>query len=123
MSEGYRFTIGKGDRTVELLSRMSNRHGLIAGATGTGKTISLKVLAEHFSDIGVPVFLADVKGDLASLAEPGAMNNKLKERIDTIGLKNFSFGSYPIRLWDVYGKLGHPAVSYTHLTLPTTPYV
>lgn len=108
MSEGYRFTIGKGDKTVELLSRMSNRHGLIAGATGTGKTISLKVLAEHFSDIGVPVFLADVKGDLASLAEPGAMNDKLKERIDTIGLENFSFGSFPIRLWDVYGKLGHP---------------
>ncbi|MCR3956867.1 MAG: DUF853 domain-containing protein [Gudongella sp.] len=108
MSEGYRFTIGKGDKTVELLSRMSNRHGLIAGATGTGKTISLKVLAEHFSDIGVPVFLADVKGDLASLAEPGSMNEKIKERIDTIGLDSFSFESFPIRLWDVYGKLGHP---------------
>lgn len=108
MSEGYRFTIGKGEKTVELLSRMSNRHGLIAGATGTGKTISLKVLAEHFSDIGVPVFLADVKGDLASLAEPGSMNDKLKERIDTIGLESFSFSSFPIRLWDVYGKLGHP---------------
>ncbi len=108
MSEGYRFTIGKGDETVQLLSRMSNRHGLIAGATGTGKTISLKVLAEHFSEIGVPVFLADVKGDLASLAEPGSMNDKLQERIDTIGLENFAFGSFPIRLWDVYGILGHP---------------
>ncbi|MGM0397062.1 MAG: helicase HerA-like domain-containing protein, partial [Bacillota bacterium] len=108
MADGYRFTIGKGDEKVQLLSRMSNRHGLIAGATGTGKTISLKVLAEHFSDIGVPVFLADVKGDLASLAEPGSMNDKLKERIDTIGLEGFSFTSFPVRLWDVYGKLGHP---------------
>ena len=108
MSEGYRFTIGKGDKPVQLLSRMSNRHGLIAGATGTGKTISLKVLAEHFSDIGVPVFLADVKGDLASLAEPGSMNDKLKERVHAIGLEDFSFSSFPIRLWDVYGRLGHP---------------
>lgn len=65
MTDGYSFVIGKGENKVELLSRMSNRHGLIAGATGTGKTITLKVMAEHFSSIGVPVFLADVKGDLA----------------------------------------------------------
>jgi len=108
MSEGYKFKMGQGDLAVELLSKMSNRHGLIAGATGTGKTVTLKVMAEHFSDIGVPVFLADVKGDLASLAEPGSMNDKIKERIDYIGLTDFSFQSYPIRLWDVFGKLGHP---------------
>jgi len=108
MSEGYKFTIGKGDKHVELLSNMSNRHGLIAGATGTGKTITLKVLAEHFSKIGVPVFLADVKGDLASLAEPGNMNTKIQERLDVIGLPDFKLQSYPVRLWDVFGRLGHP---------------
>ncbi len=108
MSDGYRFRMGMGDVPVDLLAKMSNRHGLIAGATGTGKTITLKVMAEHFSDIGVPVFLADVKGDLASLAEMGSMNDKLKERIEYIGLKDFDFKTYPIRLWDVFGKLGHP---------------
>ncbi len=108
MTDGYNFVIGKGENKVELLSRMSNRHGLIAGATGTGKTITLKVMAEHFSSIGVPVFLADVKGDLASLAEPGAENPKLKERIEFIGIENFIYQSYPVRLWDVFGELGHP---------------
>lgn len=108
MSEEYRFTVGKGDKHVELLSNMSNRHGLIAGATGTGKTISLKVLAEHFSKIGVPVFLSDVKGDLASLAEPGTMNSKIQERLDVIGLPDYKLQSYPVRLWDVFGKIGHP---------------
>ena len=108
MTEGYSFIIGKGENRVELLSRMSNRHGLIAGATGTGKTITLKVMAEHFSSIGVPVFLADVKGDLASLAEPGLENPKLKERIDFIGIDNFIYQPYPVRIWDVFGELGHP---------------
>ncbi len=106
--EGYSFLIGKGDKKVELLSKMSNRHGLIAGATGTGKTITLKVMAEHFSSIGVPVFLADVKGDVASLAVPGTDSPKLKERIDKIGIENFVYQPYPIRLWDVFGELGHP---------------
>ena len=78
MGDGYKFLIGKGEENVELLSKMSNRHGLIAGATGTGKTITLKVMAEYFSSIGVPVFLADVKGDLATVSEPGAMNEKIK---------------------------------------------
>jgi len=108
MSEGYKFKVGKGDVSVELLSKMSNRHGLIAGATGTGKTITLKVLAEHFSKIGVPVFLSDVKGDLASLAEPGSMNTKIQERLDVIGLQDFKLQSYPVRMWDVFGKIGHP---------------
>lgn len=108
MGDGYKFLIGKGEENVELLSKMSNRHGLIAGATGTGKTITLKVMAEYFSSIGVPVFLADVKGDLATVSEPGAMNEKIKERIENLGLENFQFQSFPTRLWDVFGKLGHP---------------
>ncbi|HOO59369.1 MAG TPA: DUF853 family protein [Candidatus Mcinerneyibacteriales bacterium] len=108
MAEEHRFIIGKGKSHVELLARMSNRHGLIAGATGTGKTVTLKIMAEHFSEIGVPVFLADVKGDLASLAEAGAMNPKLQERIDYIGLEKFAFKTFPVRLWDVFGRLGHP---------------
>ncbi len=108
MSEVHKFLIGKGENPVELLSNMSNRHGLISGATGTGKTVTLKVMAEHFSSIGVPVFLADVKGDLASLSVAGVMNPKIQERIDFLNLKDFSFDSYPTRLWDVFGKLGHP---------------
>lgn len=108
MGEGYKLLIGKGEINTELLSKMSNRHGLIAGATGTGKTVTLKVMAEHFSSIGVPVFLADVKGDLASLSEPGVMNDKIQERIDLLGLDEFNFQGYPTRLWDVFGKLGHP---------------
>ncbi len=108
MGEGYKFLIGKGDVNTELLTRMANRHGLIAGATGTGKTITLKVMAEHFSTIGVPVLLADVKGDLASLSEPGVMNSKIQERVDKLELGEFNFESYPTRLWDVFGKLGHP---------------
>src|SRR5690554_1929304 len=103
-----RFLIGKGNNNVELLANMSNRHGVIAGATGTGKTISLKVLAEYFSDLGVPVFLSDVKGDLASLAQPGVENEKLKERIETLKLSNFKYDSFPVRCWDVFGELGHP---------------
>ena len=108
MGEGYHFKIGRGNEDVELLARMSNRHGLIAGATGTGKTVTLKVMTEYFSEIGVPVFLADVKGDLASLALPGEINEKLQARIDFIGLNDFTFQSFPVRFWDVFGRLGHP---------------
>ncbi len=104
----FSFIIGKGENHVKLLSKMSNRHGLIAGATGTGKTITLKVMAEYFSDIGVPVFVADVKGDIASLAETATMNDIIQNRINTIGLKDFQFSTFPIRLWDVYGECGHP---------------
>ena len=108
MGEGYQMLIGKGAQETTLLSKMSNRHGLIAGATGTGKTISLKVMAENFSAIGVPVFLADVKGDLASLAEAGRMNDKLQARIDSLGIEGFTFQDFPIRLWDIFGEKGHP---------------
>jgi DNA helicase HerA-like ATPase len=99
--------IGKGDKPVYLLAKYANRHGLIAGATGTGKSVSLMVLAEGFSKLGVPVFLADVKGDLAGLAEPGAMNDKLKARIDKLGI-DWKAAADPVVFWDIYGKNGHP---------------
>jgi len=108
MSQSVQLIIGQGKDKIILHSKMANRHGLIAGATGTGKTISLKVLAEQFSEQGIPVFLADVKGDLASLAEKGVENPKLLERISNLGLSPFEFKDYPVRLWDVFGELGHP---------------
>ncbi|MCX5834019.1 MAG: DUF853 family protein, partial [Deltaproteobacteria bacterium] len=87
---------------------MANRHGLITGATGTGKTVSLRVMAEQFSSIGVPVFMADVKGDLATLSQPGGDNPKITERIKELGLKDFKFEGYPVVFWDVFGEKGHP---------------
>lgn len=102
------FNIAKSDKTLSLKLNMANRHGLIAGATGTGKTISLKVLAEQFSEKGVAVFMADVKGDLASIAMRGESNPKIQERLEGLGLHDFEFSSYPVRLWDVYGEQGHP---------------
>ncbi len=103
--------VGKsGDENVFIYPKMANRHGLIAGATGTGKTITLKVLAESFSDCGVPVFLADVKGDLAGMCRPGTENENVKERVDAMGLMEagYSFRSYPANYWDVYGEKGLP---------------
>jgi len=99
---------GKGEKHVYLLSEMANRHGLIAGATGTGKTVSLKVLAESFSDMGVPVFLADVKGDLSGLATEGKPHPKIQERVDYIGLEPFELYKYPVEFWDVFGQKGLP---------------
>lgn len=99
---------GKGDSQVFLLPKMANRHGLIAGATGTGKTVSLKVLAEAFSDMGVPVFLSDVKGDLSGLGKEGVENAKIIERLDFIGIEDFSYEKYPLEFWDVFGKKGLP---------------
>ena len=106
MSEGL--PIAKGSDLQLLLPAMANRHGLIAGATGTGKTVTLRVLAEHFSNIGVPVFMADVKGDLSGMARPGQENPKIKERLIQLGLGNFQFASFPTVFWDVYGQHGHP---------------
>lgn len=93
---------------LALLPALANRHGCITGATGTGKTISLQVLAEHFSRIGVPVFLADVKGDLGGIAQSGAMSPKLQERLAKLGLPEPAFGACPVTFWDVFGKSGHP---------------
>jgi DNA helicase HerA-like ATPase len=100
--------IAKGKEDISLLPKMANRHGLIAGATGTGKTVSLRVLAEQFSRIGVPVFMADVKGDLSGLPFPGGENPKVVERVQKLGLKDFKFEGYPVVFWDVFGEQGHP---------------
>jgi DNA helicase HerA-like ATPase len=100
--------IAKGNQPVYLLPGMANRHGLIAGATGTGKTVTLKVLAESFSDMGVPVFLADIKGDLSGLAVEGADTPNIRERISKLGIDGFSYKSYPVRFWDIFGEAGHP---------------
>jgi DNA double-strand break repair helicase HerA and related ATPase len=94
---------------LALLPALANRHGLIAGATGTGKTVTLQTLAQGFSRIGVPVFMADVKGDLSGLAQPGALSPKLKERLDALKLKDFAFAGSPAVFWDVFGERGHPA--------------
>jgi len=93
---------------TELLPSMANRHGLIAGATGTGKTVTLRVLAEGFSRMGVPVFMADVKGDLAGLSQPGTKSEKLVERLATLGIEDWTPQAYPVVLWDVLGEQGHP---------------
>lgn len=100
--------IGKGDEQVFLNPGFANRHGLIAGATGTGKTVSLQVLAEGFSKIGVPVFMADVKGDLTGLSQSGSSHPKIDERIDAIGIENFELQSFPTVMWDLLGDQGHP---------------
>ena len=91
-----------------LLPGLANRHGLITGATGTGKTVTLQTMAEAFSSIGVPVFMADVKGDLAGLSQAGSMNPKLEQRIDKLALGDFAFAGCPTVFWDIYGALGHP---------------
>ena len=98
----------KGEHELFILPRMANRHGLIAGATGTGKTVTLQVLSENFSRLGVPVFLADVKGDLAGLSSPGKEHPKIKERVEAIGLTDFNFSESPVTFWDHFGEKGHP---------------
>ena len=101
--------IGKsGDKNIYLLPNMANRHGLIAGATGTGKTVTMKILAESFSELGVPVFLADVKGDISGMCEPGTDSQDMRERIAQLGIGNFEYISYPTRFWDIFGQQGHP---------------
>src|SRR3954470_20942760 len=92
--------IAKGTRELSLLPQMANRHGMVAGATGTGKTTTLQSLAEKFSRIGVPVFLADVKGDLAGISEPGGNNPKINERLQALGVSP-RFEGYPVMFWDV----------------------
>lgn len=98
-----------GEERVTIPLNMINRHGLIAGATGTGKTITMKTLAESFSDAGVPVFLCDVKGDVSGIALPGAKSDSMEKRIDKFGIREqFSYKAYPVCFWDVYGENGHP---------------
>ena len=103
-----RIFIGKGETPQTLLARYANRHGLVAGATGTGKTVTLQVLAEGFSAIGVPVFCADVKGDLSGLAAAGADNPKLVARAQEVGVTGYAPTAQPVVFWDVFGASGHP---------------
>ena len=109
MSES--FFVGQGTEPVSLILRMANRHGLVAGATGTGKTVTLQRLAEQFSRHGVPVFLADVKGDLAGISQPGGGNKKVAERVAEMGLETaegFGYTANPVMFWDIQGEQGHP---------------
>ena len=96
------------DKNIYLLPQMANRHGLISGATGTGKTITMKVLAESFSAMGVPVFFSDVKGDLSGMCRPGADSDSMRARIASFGIDNFPYTAYPTRFWDIFGEQGHP---------------
>ncbi len=100
--------LAQSDKRLYLLPNMANRHGLIAGATGTGKTVTMKVMAESFSEMGVPVFLADIKGDLTGMCKPGKDSTDMQARIQRFGIEDFSFHGYPTRFWDIFGELGHP---------------
>lgn len=107
MSEGMRVA-KSGAEWIELSPSMANRHGLIAGATGTGKTVTLQVMAESFSRAGVPVFLADVKGDLSGVGRPGGGSARIQERVGLLGVEDHRPEAYPVVFWDVFGRLGHP---------------
>ncbi|EMN1410022.1 DUF853 domain-containing protein [Enterobacter cloacae] len=96
------------EKELYLLPAMANRHGLITGATGTGKTVTLQKLAESLSEIGVPVFMADVKGDLTGVAQEGTASEKLLERLKNIGIKNWTPHGNPVVVWDIFGEKGHP---------------
>jgi hypothetical protein len=95
-------------KDIALLPALANRHGLITGATGTGKTVTLQILAEKFSAIGVPVFMADVKGDLSGLAAPGKLGDKLQVRLDRLAIADWQAAAFPTVFWDVFGEAGHP---------------
>ena len=109
MYENGRIYMGlAGDKRVEMALNMCNRHGLIAGASGTGKTVTMKVMAESFSDAGVPVFLCDVKGDVAGICAPGQSSEGMEKRIDKFGLRErFAYRGYPTTFWDIYQEGGH----------------
>ncbi len=99
---------GNGTTQVHLRGKTANRHGMIAGATGTGKTVTLQILAEGFSRIGVPVFMADVKGDLSGTAQAISMNDKIQSRLDQIGIEDYSPAANPVMFWDLLRQLGQP---------------
>ena len=100
--------VGQGETRQQIRLNRANRHGLIAGATGTGKTVTLQILAEGFSEAGVPVFAADIKGDLSGISQPGKDNPKMITRAAETGPADYSFRSYPTIFWDLFGKKGHP---------------
>ena len=105
--------IAKSTTDLYLLPGMANRHGLVAGATGTGKTVTLQVMAEAFSRIGVPVFAADVKGDLSGISQPGKDDPKIADRVKELNLSDFKFTPSPVTFWDVFGEQGHPVRATT----------
>lgn len=100
--------IAKSQHEIYLVPKMANRHGLIAGATGTGKTVSLQVMAETFSAMGVPVFVTDIKGDLSGISKMGSNNTKISERVKALGIDDYSNQLFPVCFWDIYGEQGHP---------------
>lgn len=100
--------IARGESDIGILPQMANRHGLVAGATGTGKTVTLRVLAEHFSRLGIPIFMADIKGDLSGLCQPGGDHPKVADRVEDLGLSDFAYKGFPVVFWDVDGVQGHP---------------
>ena len=104
----HKIWLATSDHPIYLEPSMANRHGLIAGATGTGKTVTLKVLAESFSDMGVPVFLADIKGDLSGMCQMGQETKHIRRSIDNMGIEGFDYTAFSARFWDVYGDLGLP---------------
>ncbi len=112
MSEGNGIFVGTGEDKQHLLYKLANRHGLIAGATGTGKTVTLQILAEGFSKAGVPVFMADVKGDLSGISQSGSaefkLHDKLLSRAEKIGLDDYGYRDFHTIFWDLYGEQGHP---------------
>ncbi len=111
MIKDEKIWIANNDRgdNLFILPNMANRHGLIAGATGTGKTVTLKVMAETFSDMGVPVFMADVKGDVSGMVAAGEDSESMKKRIEKFGLSEvFKYKGYPVAFWDLFGKSGIP---------------
>jgi DNA helicase HerA-like ATPase len=113
MSEPFIVARSDGDKDLNLLPQMANRHGLIAGATGTGKTVSMQVLAENFSRSGVPVFMADVKGDLSGISQPGRENPKITQRLEMLRISkdSWEWKGCPVAFWDIFGEQGHPARS------------
>lgn len=110
LKEDHKIWIATGEEHITIEPSMCNRHGLIAGATGTGKTVTLKVMAEAFSEMGVPVFLADIKGDVSGMCQEGVETKHIRRSIDNMHLDEYgyNYSSYPVRFFDVYGKMGHP---------------
>lgn len=99
---------GQNGRLLFMDAAMANRHGIISGATGTGKTVTLQVLAEAFSSLGVPVFMADIKGDLSGLGNAGSSNEHITSRVQSIGMENYRNHANPVVFWDLFGRSGHP---------------
>ncbi|HWH69769.1 MAG TPA: helicase HerA-like domain-containing protein, partial [Candidatus Sulfotelmatobacter sp.] len=108
MSSADAILVARNESDLYLLPQMANRHGLIAGATGTGKTVTLQVLAESFSARGVPVFMADIKGDLSGISQPGGQSPKVQQRLRQLQLANYTPAACPVTFWDLFGKQGHP---------------